>query len=104
MIGAFSALFAFGIHGLFVSVHHTIPTSLWVLMTIVGTVICPQITSATRIETARGWFSGLSLLVALVAWLGLWVNISMDNGVAAANAGVWEKAIEYLEIAVTRDG
>ena len=42
--------------------------------------------------------------MALVAWLGLWVNISMDNGVAAANAGVWEKAIEYLEIAVTRDG
>jgi len=105
LVGAIGALAAFAVHGLFDSVHHTVPSSAWNLAIILGT----SIGAATWREPETGEKGKLSItsVIGFAAVLGFWVNVwlitPMVNGVEAADKGRWHEAAEQFAIAVDRD-
>ncbi|NMB88273.1 MAG: tetratricopeptide repeat protein [Chloroflexi bacterium] len=101
IIGALAALAAFGVHGLVDSVHHTIPTSAWVLALAVGPALGAPAGPGKGTRLRAGAFLGL--LVAGLTWANLWMLAPYAQGVAAANGGDWQSARSLLAIAAQRD-
>lgn len=104
LTGALAASGAFLVHGLFDSVHHTVPTSAWNLAILFGAAIAVVI----KIESKQPvWQSivvvGLSLLSALGFFLNAWLAWPLESGVQAANRSDWQGAARQFEVAVQRD-
>lgn len=100
VMGAISALAAFGVHGLFDSVHHTAPTSSWNLAIILGAAFGVLATNQKKI----GWGSiGIGISVVVLSWINIWFLLPFNAGVQSAEQGDWESAVRSLTIAVERD-
>jgi len=99
-IGAAAALAAFLVHGFFDSVHHTIPTCLWMLAVILGALAG---TTPSQKKSRLGSGLLLSLLVAGAMWVNVSLMLPMSRGVLAADSGDWEKAASELQLASIQD-
>ncbi|MBI9046106.1 MAG: O-antigen ligase family protein [Anaerolineaceae bacterium] len=104
IVGAAGALAAFLGHGLFDSVHHTVPVSLWNLAIILGAALgskkMGEVKAAKPIKALQiTW----QVLVVLGFGLLIWVLQPMQAGTQAAQHAEWELAVNQFEIAVQRD-
>jgi putative inorganic carbon (HCO3(-)) transporter len=104
VVGAIAALAAFGVHGLFDSVHHTEPTVAFTLALLLGAALgtspgAPQ--RNPRPGYAR-WMPLLALPLVGFAWYNLWALQPFYGGAAQANAGQWTSAAESFSQAVAR--
>ncbi len=100
--GASAALGAFAVHGLFDSVHHTLPTALWVMLIVLGVAMGTGVARST--SRARGWaLRALGLVVVAAAWWFLSLALPLSAGVTFANAGEWGRAAGKLSEAAQRD-
>ncbi len=100
--GAAAALGAFAVHGLFDSVHHTLPTALWVMLIVLGAAM------GTGAARPHAWTRSiplrtLGIAAAGVAWLFLYLSLPLDEGVTFANAKQWDQAAVKLQAAVRLD-
>jgi putative inorganic carbon (HCO3(-)) transporter len=102
VISAFGALAAFLAHGIFDSVHHTIPTSAWVLAICLGTAYGFQKESKNSGKTPWPEII-LGLMVLLGSILNLWQLRPYSQGVRFANVGNFEGAAHAFEDAFKRD-
>ncbi len=104
VISAAAVMAAFLVHGLVDSVHHTVPTCLWVLCILLGTALgtIRQPDQAKSIWRTAG---GVGLAVTAVvgaAWLA-WTGLPMQQGAEAANREEWQTAVSHFEVATQRD-
>lgn len=103
LTGALAACAAFLAHGLFDSVHHTVPTSAWNLAILLGAAS----TAGVEDDTRRGWHSAaaaaLGLLAAAGFFVNAWLGLPMEHGVRSAEQGDWPEAARQFELAVERD-
>lgn len=102
-LAALAALAAFGVHGLFDSVHHTMPTALWTLAIVLAAAL-GEGSAARRPSRAADWsVKALGVALAALTWLNVWATLPLYGGVQAANAGDWGAAVAQLEPAARRD-
>lgn len=103
LTGALSACAAFLAHGLFDSVHHTVPTSAWNLAILLGAASA----AGGEDEKRRGWHpivtAALSLLAAVGFFFNAWLGLPMARGVRSAEQGDWPEAARQFALAVERD-
>ena len=104
-MGSIGALGAFAVHGLFDSVHHTVPSSAWNMAVILGTSVGAATVSG--LETTKDKKFPITNLIGLAAVLGFWVNAwlitPMAKGVTAADGGLWQDASNQFALAIDRD-
>jgi O-antigen ligase/tetratricopeptide (TPR) repeat protein len=100
-IGALASVIAFSVHGFFDSVHHTIPTSLWILSILLGAVMGEDSNRPGRIVMPTGLIVGL--LVVLFSWVNLWMILPLNKGVQEASSGDLAAARSSLDVAIQRD-
>ena len=106
LVGAIGAMAAFGVHGLFDSVHHTVPSSAWNLAIILGTATGAA-TYREGAAAAKEKFPLVPTVIGLAAVAGFfasaWLTSPMAAGVEAAAQGSWQAAGEHFAAAVGRD-
>ncbi len=100
-IGALASMLAFSVHGIFDSVHHSIPTSLWMMAILVGAVLGESSSQKRRIIFPVGLLIGL--LVTIAGWINLWMILPMHKGVQEATSGNLQEARMNLYLAIERD-
>ena len=102
VVGALAALAAFGVHGVFDSVHHTEPLCAMMLAILLGAALgiplpgraAPE-KKAFRLTHFRPLWG---LLLTAFAWLHLWQVQPFYAGAAAADNGDWAEAVaQYRE-------
>ena len=98
--GAAAALGAFAVHGLFDSVHHTLPTALWVMLIVLGAAMGTGAARPTGPARSIPLWT-LGWVAAGAAWLFLYLSLPLDKGVTLANAGEWNQAVTKLETAAS---
>lgn len=103
LMGASAALIAFLLHGLFDSVHHTIPTSAWVLSLVLGAAFGVFDGGERKLAASRRGAWWLGVVVVIFSWFNLWLLVPYYSGVSAANRGDWEEAVRHFSIAAVRD-
>lgn len=102
--GGLAVLAAFGIHGFFDSVHHTIPAGAWLFAVAIGAAAGACLTEATVRKSGRMRLTViLGLIVVAGAWLNAWTAAPMQTGAQAAEAGDWRTAAEHFTQAVIID-
>jgi len=118
-IGGLAAMGAFLVHGIVDSVHHTIPTSAWVMAIMMGAAITsPYLEGKTgylnskepgkiritiRTILSRPWSVAIGILVVILSWINLWMILPLQKGVEAADLGNWHQAVAQFNLAVQRD-
>jgi len=104
LTGALAACAAFLVHGLFDSVHHTVPTSAWNLAILLGAACA--VGEADTQRSARwqvGAVSALGLLATAGFFMNAWLGLPMTRGVQAGQKGDWPEAVRQFEVAAWRD-
>ena len=101
--GASAALTAFAVHGLFDSVHHTLPTALWVMLIVLGAALGTGVKQPAATKMRTWLLRALGITVSGLAWWFLYLAVPLNNGVAFASAGAWDQAVGQLTVAVQRD-
>jgi O-antigen ligase/tetratricopeptide (TPR) repeat protein len=103
--GGLAALAAFCVHGMFDSVHHTIPTSAWLMALVMGAVVgdasFAENATVTRKPVKITWILGL--LVVGLSWYNWWTSLPMQDGAEQANTGNWQTAAVSFAQAEQRD-
>lgn len=104
LTGALAACGAFLVHGLFDSVHHTVPTSAWNLAVLLGAA---SAAAANRVERPARWqmiaIFSMGVLSAAGFFINAWLGAPMAHGVQAAQNRQWNTAAAQFELAVQRD-
>lgn len=103
-VGAFAALVAFAVHGLFDTVSAE-PSNAFVVAILSGAALAPgPALAAPQGGRARLWPSmGLALALVVAGWYGIWLSTPLHLGVVAANKAEWPQAATYFAEAVRRD-
>ena len=100
IMGGIAGLTSFCVHGIADSVHHTIPTSAWIMAIILGAALG----KANRDCVTRSYTSiVIGFIVIIIAWINYWMVIPMQKGVDLANNNQWKEAVEFFIQAVERD-
>jgi tetratricopeptide (TPR) repeat protein len=103
VLGASAVLAGFLVHGLADSVHHTVPTCLWMLSIILGASLSPGEPTGKTAGLSKWSARALPLLVAAYAWFNLWQAMPLAQGVQAAQPGDYSRAAVLLRDAARRD-
>jgi O-antigen ligase/tetratricopeptide (TPR) repeat protein len=98
---ALAAMAAFGVHGVFDSVHHTVPTSAWVLAILIGSASAIGIQPAQQ-KNRISIPVLIAFSLALMGGVHVWQEIPLDRGVAAGDRQDWQAASEYFTHAAER--
>ena len=98
VLGGAGAFAAFCLHGFVDSVHHTIPTSAWMIAILLGTVL--------GLKKSNNKKSGSLIIIGSISvilfWANFWINKPMTDGIIYANEKKWSAAEERFELALKR--
>ncbi len=105
LVGSIGALAAFAVHGLFDSVHHTVPSSAWNLAIILGTSVgaATMSGSESRPNKKVSVTAAIGFAVVLGFFANAWFITPMIQGVEAADRGLWSEAADQFALAAERD-
>jgi len=105
-VGGLAVLAAVGVHGIIDSVHHTIPTSGWLIAVVCGAAVGDAVLKNHSLQgkpTMIRLDVVLGLLVTAFGSWNAWSAVPVSQGVEAGNAGRWQEAASAFSLAVTRD-
>jgi tetratricopeptide (TPR) repeat protein len=104
-VGAFGALAAGAVHGLFETVSAE-PSNAFAISILVGAALAPGPAphAAAPRGLARRWpMIALGLALVTAGWYGVWLSAPLRLGVLAANKSDWRQAASHLAEAARRD-
>jgi len=103
-VGAFAALVAYAVHGIFETVSAE-PANAFVISILLGVALAPGLALAVpESNFARRWpMMGLGAALAIAGWYGIWLASPLHLGVLAANKSDWNRAATQFAEATRRD-
>jgi O-antigen ligase/tetratricopeptide (TPR) repeat protein len=106
LAGALAALAAFAVHGMFDSVHETVPTSGWNLMIVLGAALGTATATDGVPASWKRWPRVTLLAGLLVVGLygaNLWLLQPYQAAVKAGEQQQWSEAVQGFALAAQRD-